>query len=89
MVYEKCMIWTENYKNYETNSILWEIKQEIKQHVLIMQQISLCPKYIKRISKCVFLCAFVYANTGLQKVNSGKAICDIKPKSFTETTGSI
>jgi hypothetical protein len=42
-----------------------ENNTEILQHVLKMHEISLLPKYIKLVSKGVFLGAFMCANGGL------------------------
>ena len=39
--------------------------EQVMQHVLIMQQISLLPTYTELISKVVFLRAFAYKNAGL------------------------
>jgi len=50
-------------RNYETNGILWEVKQ-IMQNVLKVWYISLLSKYVKLISGSVLLCAFACASRG-------------------------
>jgi len=42
-----------------------ENRTEIMQHVLGMKEISLLPKYAKRISRFLFLCGFAFDNAGI------------------------
>ena len=47
MVYEKCIILTEEDKKSRNEQHFVEKTKQIMQHILQMQQISLLPKYIK------------------------------------------
>jgi hypothetical protein len=70
----------QNDSVIEMNGILWKIKQ-IMQHVLKMQYIFLLPKYIKLISRGVFLHLFAYGNSGnCVKPNSAEVrTCTLAP----------
>ena len=48
-----------------------EEKIQIMHHVLKIHQISLFSKYIKLISRGVFLCVFMRGNTEVKRLNSG------------------
>jgi hypothetical protein len=52
------------------------------QRVLKMQQISLLPQYIKRISRGVFLDALKYENAGHRKVKCMEDVIRVKSMQF-------
>lgn len=66
MVYEKRITLTEK-DCHEINSIFWKIKREYSLcHK--MEYIFFLPKYVKQISRGVFICALACLNAGLLKI---------------------